>query len=211
MGPDGKPYQSQTPGTLGGNPRGKLYGRFDCRAALRATTKGGHVKYRVFFCRRTDRDRRRFPSLRGLPSGAGQSLESKPSGADSMSILRERQWFPFATKATRTKPNLKARSGVRGRIATVKLRSIFRSLKAMDMNANTEIRFTIGECSLGSVLVAQSERGVCAILLGDDSDQLRRDLQASFSRANLARLQRCPPCWISPRDIRSHLKSNIFR
>ncbi|RYZ80436.1 MAG: helix-turn-helix domain-containing protein, partial [Moraxellaceae bacterium] len=33
---------------------------------------------------------------------------------------------------------------------------------------NTEIYFAIGECSLGSVLVAQSERGICAIALGDN-------------------------------------------
>jgi AraC family transcriptional regulator of adaptative response/methylated-DNA-[protein]-cysteine methyltransferase len=51
--------------------------------------------------------------------------------------------------------------------------------------ANTEIRFAIGECSLGSILVAQSERGVCAILLDDDPDELARDLQDSFPRANL--------------------------
>jgi AraC family transcriptional regulator, regulatory protein of adaptative response / methylated-DNA-[protein]-cysteine methyltransferase len=50
---------------------------------------------------------------------------------------------------------------------------------------NTEIRFAMGECSLGSILVAQSERGVCAILLGDDSDELVRDLQDRFPRANL--------------------------
>jgi metal binding Ada-like protein len=49
VGPDGKSYQSQTPGTLGGNQRGKLYGQFDCRAALRATARGGYVKYCVFF------------------------------------------------------------------------------------------------------------------------------------------------------------------
>ena len=34
--------------------------------------------------------------------------------------------------------------------------------------ADTEIRFAIGQCSLGSILVAASDRGVCAILLGDD-------------------------------------------
>lgn len=51
--------------------------------------------------------------------------------------------------------------------------------------ANTEIRFAIGECSLGSILVAQSARGVCAILLGDDPDELARDLQDRFPRANL--------------------------
>jgi len=51
--------------------------------------------------------------------------------------------------------------------------------------ANTEIRFAIGECSLGSILVAHSELGVCAILMGDDSDKLVRDLQDQFPQANL--------------------------
>lgn len=50
---------------------------------------------------------------------------------------------------------------------------------------NTDIRFAIGECSLGSILVAQSERGVCAILLGDDPNQLARDLQDQFPNAHL--------------------------
>jgi AraC family transcriptional regulator of adaptative response/methylated-DNA-[protein]-cysteine methyltransferase len=51
--------------------------------------------------------------------------------------------------------------------------------------ANTEIRFAIGECSLGSILVAQSERGVCAILLGNDPEELARDLQDRFPQADL--------------------------
>jgi AraC family transcriptional regulator of adaptative response/methylated-DNA-[protein]-cysteine methyltransferase len=51
--------------------------------------------------------------------------------------------------------------------------------------ANTEICFAVGECSLGSILVAQSERGVCAILLGDDPGKLARDLQDQFPRADL--------------------------
>ncbi|MBZ5710531.1 bifunctional DNA-binding transcriptional regulator/O6-methylguanine-DNA methyltransferase Ada [Nannocystis pusilla] len=51
--------------------------------------------------------------------------------------------------------------------------------------AATAIRFAVGECSLGSILVAASERGVCAILLGDDPDRLVRDLQDRFPRAEL--------------------------
>jgi AraC family transcriptional regulator of adaptative response/methylated-DNA-[protein]-cysteine methyltransferase len=51
--------------------------------------------------------------------------------------------------------------------------------------ASTEIRFAVGECSLGAILVARSERGVCAILLGDDADELVRDLQNRFPLANL--------------------------
>jgi hypothetical protein len=48
VGPVGKPYRSQTPGTLGGNRRGKLYGRLDCRPALRAIAKGGYAKHACF-------------------------------------------------------------------------------------------------------------------------------------------------------------------
>ncbi|WP_018606675.1 bifunctional DNA-binding transcriptional regulator/O6-methylguanine-DNA methyltransferase Ada [Uliginosibacterium gangwonense] len=47
------------------------------------------------------------------------------------------------------------------------------------------IRFAIGQCSLGAILVAASERGVCAILIGDDPDILARDLQDRFPKADL--------------------------
>jgi AraC family transcriptional regulator of adaptative response/methylated-DNA-[protein]-cysteine methyltransferase len=50
---------------------------------------------------------------------------------------------------------------------------------------NNDIRFAVGQCSLGAILVAQSARGVCAILLGDDPHQLVCDLQDKFRRANL--------------------------
>lgn len=51
--------------------------------------------------------------------------------------------------------------------------------------ANTEIRFAIGQCSLGAILVAASAKGICAILLGDDPDRLARDLQDRFPNAQL--------------------------
>lgn len=47
------------------------------------------------------------------------------------------------------------------------------------------IRFAIGQCSLGSILVAATEKGVCAILVGDDPGLLARDLQDRFDRAEL--------------------------
>jgi AraC family transcriptional regulator of adaptative response/methylated-DNA-[protein]-cysteine methyltransferase len=47
------------------------------------------------------------------------------------------------------------------------------------------IRFAIGECSLGSILVAASGKGVCAILLGDNPETLVMDLQNRFPQANL--------------------------
>lgn len=48
-----------------------------------------------------------------------------------------------------------------------------------------DIRFAIGECSLGSFLVGQSGRGVCAILFGAGPRALAQDLQARFPKANL--------------------------
>lgn len=51
--------------------------------------------------------------------------------------------------------------------------------------SNTDIRFAVGECSLGSILVAQSDRGICAILIGEDPDALAHELQDQFPRANL--------------------------
>ena len=51
--------------------------------------------------------------------------------------------------------------------------------------SEAHIHFAVGECSLGSILVAQSERGVCAILLGDDPDLLVRNFQDQFRNASL--------------------------
>lgn len=51
--------------------------------------------------------------------------------------------------------------------------------------ADAVIRFAIGQCTLGAILVAASTRGVCAISLGDDPDILIRELQDRFPRAEL--------------------------
>ena len=47
----------------------------------------------------------------------------------------------------------------------------------------TAIRFAVGECWLGSILVAATDKGVCAILLGDDPNALLHDLQNRFAKA----------------------------
>ena len=48
-----------------------------------------------------------------------------------------------------------------------------------------ELRFAIGQSSLGAILVASSDKGVAAILIGDDPDALARNLQDRFPRAHL--------------------------
>ena len=50
---------------------------------------------------------------------------------------------------------------------------------------DARIRFAVGECSLGSILVAATEKGLCAVLLGDDPETLLRDLQDRFPKAEL--------------------------
>src|SRR3546814_2454107 len=60
--------------------------------------------------------------------------------------------------------------------------------------ANTDIRFAVGECSLGSILVARSGRGECAIALGDDPDALARELPDRFPNANLIEIGRAHVC-----------------
>lgn len=50
---------------------------------------------------------------------------------------------------------------------------------------NEEIRFAIGQSSLGAILVASSGKGVVSILIGDDPNRLARDLQDRFPRARL--------------------------
>lgn len=52
-------------------------------------------------------------------------------------------------------------------------------------NAVMTIQFAIGKWSLGKVLVAKNEKGICAILLDDDADALLADLQSRFPKALL--------------------------
>ena len=54
-----------------------------------------------------------------------------------------------------------------------------------DGGARTTIRFAVGECSLGAILVAATNKGVCAIMLGDDPQDLVRLFQDDFANAKL--------------------------
>lgn len=50
---------------------------------------------------------------------------------------------------------------------------------------DARIEFALGQCSLGAILVARSQRGICAISLGDDAEALLQELQDRFPRADL--------------------------
>jgi AraC family transcriptional regulator, regulatory protein of adaptative response / methylated-DNA-[protein]-cysteine methyltransferase len=53
--------------------------------------------------------------------------------------------------------------------------------------AGTRISFTITECELGHLLVAATERGLCAVRLGDSEEELEGTLREEFSKAEIAR------------------------
>ena len=50
--------------------------------------------------------------------------------------------------------------------------------------ADAEIRFAIGQCSMGAILVASSKKGVVSILIGEDPEQLAHTLQDRFPKAH---------------------------
>jgi AraC family transcriptional regulator of adaptative response/methylated-DNA-[protein]-cysteine methyltransferase len=66
---------------------------------------------------------------------------------------------------------------------------------------NTQIRFAIGQCTLGAILVAASAKGVCAILLGDDPAELLRDLEERFPKAALIGDDAGFEAWVALRAI----------
>lgn len=49
IGTDRRPYDSATPGTLGGHKASRIYGRLNCPSARRAIANGGYIRHRVFF------------------------------------------------------------------------------------------------------------------------------------------------------------------
>jgi AraC family transcriptional regulator of adaptative response/methylated-DNA-[protein]-cysteine methyltransferase len=55
-----------------------------------------------------------------------------------------------------------------------------------DAGTGEMIYVAIGQSSLGAVLVAATQKGLCAILLGDDAEALRRDLRERFPAARLS-------------------------
>ncbi len=64
-------------------------------------------------------------------------------------------------------------------------KGVYMTTSHRNEEGGTNIFFTIGQCSLGSVLVARSSRGVCSILIGEEPARLEDDLRRRFPKANL--------------------------
>ena len=105
--------------------------------------------------------------------------------------------YADALRARRVKEELSRRDSVTGAIYGAGFNSSGRFYSAAtDMLGMTptefrsggrgaSIRFAVGECSLGAILVAATEKGICAITLGDEPDALVRDFQDRFHNAEL--------------------------
>ena len=50
---------------------------------------------------------------------------------------------------------------------------------------NTVLKFAVGQCFLGAIVLAATDKGVAAVLLGDDPEALLKDLQDRFPNAEL--------------------------
>ncbi|MBI1876719.1 MAG: methylated-DNA--[protein]-cysteine S-methyltransferase [Chloroflexi bacterium] len=59
-----------------------------------------------------------------------------------------------------------------------------------------QIQFTVVPSALGQLLVATTERGVCAIKLGDDPGELERLLFGEFSAAHIGRNDEAHKDWV---------------
>ena len=69
--------------------------------------------------------------------------------------------------------------------------------------AGMQIAYTIIESAFGKLLVATTERGVCAVALGDSDDALGRALRADFPSADITRADDAHREWVE--EIVSHI------
>lgn len=136
------------------------------------------------------------PSLEALAGGAGLSAGHFHRLFKAATGLTPKQ-YAAAHRHKRLRESLEAGNSVTNAIYDAGYGSSGRFYEQSDRvlgmtpsryragGAREEIRFAAGQSSLGSVLVAQSARGICAILLGGDPDALARDLEARFPQAEL--------------------------
>jgi AraC family transcriptional regulator, regulatory protein of adaptative response / methylated-DNA-[protein]-cysteine methyltransferase len=137
-----------------------------------------------------------IPSLASLAKGAGLSLHHFHRVFKGVTGLTPRE-YGAAHRNNRVRDELRRRPTVTEAIYESGFNSDSRFYEQSDQmlgmtprdyragGSGMDIQFAVGECSLGSILVARSAKGMCAILLGDDPEALVRDLQDRFPRATL--------------------------
>jgi AraC family transcriptional regulator of adaptative response/methylated-DNA-[protein]-cysteine methyltransferase len=137
-----------------------------------------------------------MPSLTALAKRAGLSLHHFHRVFKAVTGITPRE-YGASHRARRVRDELRKSATVTDAIYDAGFNSSGRFYASTDQmlgmtptdyragGLHAEIRFAVGECSLGSILVAKTSKGVCAILLGDEPEALVRDLQDRFPRATL--------------------------
>ena len=136
------------------------------------------------------------PSLNALAKAVGRSASYFHRSFKTVTGLTPKD-YAAAHRASKVREGLASGSSVTEAIYDAGYNSSGRFYeKSTDMlgmtptrfkagGANEEIRFALGQTSLGAILVASSRKGVASILLGNDPDALLRQLQDRFPKANL--------------------------
>ena len=137
-----------------------------------------------------------LPSLAALAAAVGRSSGSFHRVFRAATGLTPRE-YAVAHRASRVRDELPGHRSVTEAIFDAGFNSSGRFYEhANDMlgmtptryrtgGAEEELRFAVGQSSLGAILVASSERGVASILIGGDPEALVRDLQDRFPKARL--------------------------
>lgn len=79
----------------------------------------------------------------------------------------------------------KAITGISPKAYAKSHREIMNPLLPTSLKKNEPITYACGTSSLGEFLVAQSQKGICAILLGDNQEELVTELKERFPTAEL--------------------------
>ena len=162
---------------------------------LRRMTSDHHVAAVTAACRKIE-SAEEVPSLAELAAGAGMSafhfhrVFKKLTGVTPLEYASARRSgkvrAQLLASATVTEAIYEAGFNSNGRFYATSGRMLGMAPKTFRSGGTGErIRFAIGQCSLGAILVASSAMGVCCITLGDDPEFLLADLQNRFRQAEL--------------------------
>lgn len=137
-----------------------------------------------------------MPTLKALAERAQLSVYHLHRVFKAMTGLTPRQ-YAREHRAERLRSELQEASSVTAAIFDAGYNTSSRfyeqSIRQLGMNPsryrmggkNAQIQFAVAQCSLGAILIAATDRGVCAILMGDDPEPLARELQNRFPNATL--------------------------
>jgi AraC family transcriptional regulator of adaptative response/methylated-DNA-[protein]-cysteine methyltransferase len=167
-----------------------------CKRCRPGEVVGRHEAAVAAACRLIDADPR-SPDLAALAGAAGMSRFHFHRVFRALVGLTPKA-YAAARRGDRLREALSAEAGVAQAAFAAGFNSSSQLYAASDRllgmapatfrqgGAGAAIRFAVGQCSLGAILVAATERGVCEIALGDDPQALVRDLEDRFHRAELS-------------------------